>query len=229
MLTTRVKELSAERGWTKEILAEKSDLPLETIRNIWYGKTPDPKISTVLRIADAFGIGVNCLMGKCQHSAEERALLRQYRACGEHGKAYILHAAKYEAITAKNDRESPEQRLIKCFIPAHEAYKGILLDECTKKEIPATLAEAYVALQLTDNNFVPIFCKGDILLFENRFPNHGEYGLFLIGNRIFLRKFLEEGEKQYRLQSLHSRTYDVVFTDMREIEYYGTFIDFHRI
>lgn len=228
MLATRIQGLAAEKGWTKEMLAEKCDLPLETIRNIWYGRTPDPKASTVMRIAEAFNIGVNCLMGKCQHTTEERTLLRHYRACGAHGKAYILQAAKYEALTAKIDREIPERHMIKCFIPAHEAFRGILLDECTKKEIPVSLPEAYAALQLTDNNFVPIFCKGDVLLFENRFPNHGEYGLFLIDKKIFLRKFLEEGEKKYRLQSLHDRKFDVTYTDLREIEYFGTFIDFDR-
>jgi len=228
MLGTRLRELLNERKMSVQEFADKCGLPLETVRNVYYGKTPDPKISTVMRMSEALNIGVNCLMGKCQHSAEERALLRHYRACGPHGQAYIRECAKYEALTAKIDRESPDRRMIKCFIPAHEAFRGILLDECTKTEIPVSLPEAYVALKLMDNNFVPIFCKGDVLLFENRFPNNGEYGLFQIDKRIFLRKFLEEGEKKYRLQSLHDRMFDVTYTNLREIEYFGTFLDFDR-
>ena len=70
-LSKRVRDLSYERGWTKEILAEKSTLPLETVKNIWYAKTPDPKTSTCVLLSEAFGITVNCLVGRCRHTPKE--------------------------------------------------------------------------------------------------------------------------------------------------------------
>lgn len=222
MLATRIRELTAEKGLSKEMLAEKCDLPLETVRNIWYGKTPDPKVSTLLKIANVLEIGVNCLMGQCEHTPEERALLNRFRQCGKHGRSLIMLTAKYEALTAKQDREATDRHKIPCLIPTQDVYKGVIYDECEMIEIWTTVTEAYTALKMPDNNFVPIFCAGDIILFENRFPKHGEYGMFYIDKRAYVRKFLEENG-QYRLQSLHSTANDIVIKDLKNVEYIGTF------
>ncbi len=222
MLGTRLRELLNERNISKEKFAEMCDLPLETVRNVYYGKTPDPKVSTVLKMAKALGIGVNCLMGQCEHTTEEKALLNRFRQCGKHGRSLIMLTAKYEALTAKHDREAADRHKIPCMMPVHDVYKGIVYDECEIVEIYTSVPEAYVALKMSDNNFVPIFCAGDIILFENRFPKHGEYGMFYIDKKAYVRKFLEENG-QYRLQSLHSMANDIVVKDLKNVEYIGAF------
>ena len=45
ILSRRLQEILIDLNWTKEMLAEKSGLPFETIKNIYYGRTPDPKVS----------------------------------------------------------------------------------------------------------------------------------------------------------------------------------------
>lgn len=222
MLGSRLRELLNESGISKEKFAEMCDLPLETVRNVYYGRTPDPKVSTVLKMAKALGIGVNCLMGQCEHTTEEKALLNRFRQCGKHGRSLIMLTAKYEALTAKQDRESTDTHKIPCLVPTHDVYKGLIYDECETVEIWTTVPEAYVALKMPDNNFVPIFCAGDIILLENRFPKHGEYGMFYIDKRAYVRKFLEENG-QYRLQSLHSWNNDIVVKDLTKVDYIGTY------
>ncbi|MBQ5607917.1 MAG: helix-turn-helix domain-containing protein [Oscillospiraceae bacterium] len=105
MLCERLRQLTNEKGWSLQYLAEISDLPLETVRNIYYGKTPDPKVSTVMKLAKSFNLTVNCLMGQCSHTPQERAILINYRSCGKHGKSIIEHIAKYEAGAMKKERE----------------------------------------------------------------------------------------------------------------------------
>ena len=63
MLSERLRELLAVKGISKEDFAELCDLPIETVRNIYYGKTPDPKLSTMLKMSKALDISVNCLVG----------------------------------------------------------------------------------------------------------------------------------------------------------------------
>ena len=65
MLGERLRTMLNERGISVNQFAEMCDLPLETVRNIYYGKSNDPKVSTMLKMAEALGIGVNCLIGKC--------------------------------------------------------------------------------------------------------------------------------------------------------------------
>jgi len=221
MLGERLRNILAMRGMSKDELAELCDLPLETVRNIYYGKTPDPKVCTVMKISKALNISVNCLMGECSHSSEERALLNFYRECGDHGKRVIMLNAKYEALMAKEERETQKKHLIPCLIPSGDINSGIVYDDCEVVDIYTSKEEAHVAIKMINNDLVPVYCKDDILLIENRFPANNEYGVFYKDGRAFIRKYIEE-ENQYRLKCMHNRTRDMVFKRMDEIEYLGT-------
>ncbi len=221
VLSDRLKDVMNQLGWTKEKLAEESGLPLETIRNIYYGKTADPKISTVMAIADATGHSINCLMGKCPHSVEEKTILRNYRVCGRHGKSLIELVAKYEAGAVMAEREAMGRHMIPCLLPHGDIHKGIVYDTCETIEMETSYADAYIAIQMTSNALAPKFCKDDIILIENRFPNNGEYGAFFRGDRVYIRKFIEEG-KNYRLKCLHNMDGDIILQRMDEVQYIGT-------
>lgn len=221
MLGERLRNILAVRGISKDELAEMCDLPVETIRNIYYGKTPDPKTSTVMKISRALNITVNCLMGECSHSSEERALLQFFRACGNHGKSVILLSAKYEALMAKDEREAPNRHSVPCLIPHGDIHKGIVYENCEVVDIYTAKEEAYVAIKMTNNDLVPTYCKGDIILITNRFPSNNEYGVFYKDGRAYIRQYIEE-EKQYRLKCLHNQSNDIICKRMDEIEYIGT-------
>lgn len=220
-LTKRLRELMRERGWGIDDVATASGQSYETIRNLYYGKTANPRIETLLKVADVFGISVNCLMGKCQHTPEERALLQYYRSSGNHGKALILLTAKYEALTAKEEREGKDRHSIPCLTPKGNIRDGIIYDEATTEEMHTTNLEAYVGIKMTTNDLVPAYCKGDVILIANRFPRHNEYGVFYKNGRAYIRQYLEE-DGQYRLKCLHNYAEDIICKRMDEIDYIGT-------
>lgn len=222
MLSEKVKELMRINGdMSKEELAEKAGLPLETIRNIYYGKTTDPKVSTALAIANVFNINVNCLMGACQHRADERKLLEYFNACGHHGKSLILISAKYEALTAKEEREAVGKHKITCLLPEGDIYHGIEYDNCRTEEIWVSNDLADVAIKMTNNCFMPIYCKGDTILIAHRFPRDNEYGVFYYHGKAYIRQYIE-ADGHYILKCLHKYDKDLVFKRMDDIEYLGT-------
>lgn len=220
-ISRRLRELLAARGISIEEFAKMCDLPMETVRSIYYGKSMDPKASTLLKMADALGVGVNCLMGKCQHTPEERALIKYYRQCGTHGRSIISLIAKYEAVVAKEERDTPKKHSIPCLIPNGDIYQGILYDDCKVEEIYTTNKDAYAAIRMVNNDLVPKYCEGDIILIANRFPKQHEYGVFYQNGRAYIREFIKE-ENQYRLKCLHNYAKDMVFKRMDEINYIGT-------
>ena len=227
MLCERLRQLTNEKGWSLQQLAEISDLPLETVRNIYYGKTPDPKISTVMKLAKSFNLTVNCLMGQCSHTPQERAILINYRNCGKHGKSIIELIAKYEASAMKKEREKDGRHMIPCIVPEGTVSHGIIYDMCETVEIETDVKEAYIAIRMVSNDLAPTYCKGDILLFENRFPKHGEKAAFYKGDRIYIRRYLEE-ENQYCLKCLHNCDVDIILKRMDEVDYIGTCVDVVR-
>lgn len=223
----RVKELAYQRGWNKEILAEKSGLSVDTIKNIWNGKTPDPRSSTMVALSEAFGTTVNCLVGRCTHTPKERAILNHFRACGRHGQDIIESVAKFEAISAKASREATGRHPVPCIVPHGDVTQGIIYETNGGESIFTSVDEASIALKITTNDFTPIFLEDDILLFENRFPKHGEYGGFYIGGRLFLRQYLKE-DKQHILKCLHNKGADMIYKRLDCIEYMGTIVDVVR-
>ena len=64
MLSKRLKELRAKHNWTQQKLAEKAGLSFNAITKIEQGAAKHPTLKTLLKLADAFGIGLDELVGK---------------------------------------------------------------------------------------------------------------------------------------------------------------------
>ena len=107
MFSDKIRELMIERDISLTDLAELSGVPFETLRNIYYRKVKDPKVSTAFQLASALEVTVEYLlkdMSTTEEEAEnsegqegiEEELLENYRECGNHGKAIIRLVARLE-------------------------------------------------------------------------------------------------------------------------------------
>ncbi len=61
-LAMRLKELRKRNGWTQPILAKKSGLSPGYIARLETGRH-DPKLSTLVKLAKAFGVPVTEMLG----------------------------------------------------------------------------------------------------------------------------------------------------------------------
>ena len=64
MLSKKIKELRRKVGWSQQKLAEKSSLSYNTITKVEQGAAKQPTIQTMIKIADAFGISLDELVGR---------------------------------------------------------------------------------------------------------------------------------------------------------------------
>ena len=64
MISKRLKELRKKAGWSQQKLAEKAGLSYNTITKIEQGAATMPTIQTIIKIADAFGISIDDLVGR---------------------------------------------------------------------------------------------------------------------------------------------------------------------
>ena len=64
MLAKRLKELRKERNWTQQKLAEKAGLSFNAITKIEQGAAKHPTLRTLLKLADAFEISLDELVGR---------------------------------------------------------------------------------------------------------------------------------------------------------------------
>ena len=63
-LGKRIKELRKRFKITQDKLSKKADIHYSTLAKIESGYTPNPSIETLIKIADAFGVGVDELLGR---------------------------------------------------------------------------------------------------------------------------------------------------------------------
>lgn len=227
MIAERLRQLLNAKNISLADFAEACDLPLETVKNVYYGKITDPRSSTVLKMSQALQVSVNCLLGVCQHTVDEKILLTNYRVSSKRGKDIILSVAEFEATSTKAQKDTGKNHTIQCLLPTSSVENGVIYDTCERTEVNTTVEDAYIGIQMATNEFIPRYCKGDILLFAKRFPNSGEVGAFFMNGRVYIRKYMEE-EKQYRLKCLHSMGTDIVLKRLDNVSYLGTCIEVLR-
>lgn len=224
MITKVLRRLMKENGMTIADVANAANLPSETVRNLAYeNRVSDPKASTALAISKVFKVSVNYLFDEPFIEPDEVELVGNYRDCSVHGKNRIDMIARYEAATG-DEWDEHGRRKIPCSVPPQiDVRKGIMYDSCDTVYIWTSLDEAELAIEMVGNELSPLYCKGDKLLFANRFPANGEHAAFIMEQKVYIRKFIEENG-QYRLKCLHNEGKDIVVKRMDQIEYLGTCI-----
>lgn len=221
MLGDKLKEIMRVKGVDCRELSNSSEVPLETIRNLYYGKVTDPKVSTVTAISKALGCSVNHLMGEEIYTPKEVNLILNYRKCGSHGKALMYLVGRYEAMTARHDCD--DAYVVPCFVPEGAMVDGFEYKCSEVIDVETDYEDAYAAIKVTSNNFMPSFCKGDIILLEDRFPEDGERAVFVIDGIGYFRRFVEKNERNV-LRSISRHGEDIVIKMTDEVNCVGTYI-----
>ena len=65
-LAKRIKEFRRKLNISQDQLAKKADIPFSTLVKIEAGYTPNPSMQTLIKIADAFGISIDELVGRME-------------------------------------------------------------------------------------------------------------------------------------------------------------------
>jgi len=64
MFDKRLKQLRKKSGWSQQKLAEKAGLSYNVITKIEQGAAKNPNIKTMIKLADAFQISIDELVGR---------------------------------------------------------------------------------------------------------------------------------------------------------------------
>ena len=64
MISKRLKELRKEHTWTQQELAQKANLSFNAVTKIEQGAAKHPTLKTLLKLTEAFGIGLDELVGR---------------------------------------------------------------------------------------------------------------------------------------------------------------------
>jgi len=64
MYLKNLKKLRKEKGWSQERLAREANISYHTLIKLEQGNIKNPKIETVIKLADALGVSLDELVGR---------------------------------------------------------------------------------------------------------------------------------------------------------------------
>ena len=178
MIDKQLKAMMDKKGLTLEKLSMLSNVPIETIRNIIYRRARNPRVDTLLALSRTLDVSMESLMGESPREEEEQ-LLFAYRESGEHGKKFIRAIAEIEAQWQAGV-DVNEEREIPCLIPDSGNIRWSSFFKLDVEHVKTACENVYMAMRHSNDSLFTRYCKNDVLLLSDKFPNEGENALFFI-------------------------------------------------
>lgn len=111
----RLKNAKTVKKLRIDEISQDSGIPVGTVSKIFAGITTDPKINTMISIANTLGVSIDYLVyGKVfidNYSYEEKDIIKKYRLLDEGGKGRIKNQLEYEVTQQAQEAESKEEHL----------------------------------------------------------------------------------------------------------------------
>ena len=102
-----------------------------------------------------------------------------------------------------------------------ETSDGAAFSSFDVEHVKTACENVYMAMRLPNDHFSPRYCKNDVLLLSDKFPNEGENALFLYNHRLYFRQF-HISEKGYALNTINGRGTALRFRRMDSCRLIGT-------
>ena len=72
-----------------QVIADKSGIPIGTLRNLFSNSEIDPRYSTIEKIEKALGIDTGVSIAQTYYTSEERELIENYKSLSEKDKKVV--------------------------------------------------------------------------------------------------------------------------------------------
>lgn len=223
VISERLKEALSIKNIKLDELAEESSMSLNTLQNLYYAKNQNPSVKTLSSVCKALDISMDYLTGFTKYDKNEIEILRNYQSCGRHGKDFLLVISRFEAdYTTYLRKKKDNKHVINCLIP-----DGFEYTTCSIDQVETVFEDAFMAIKITTNNFIPSFVRGDIIALANRYPAHGEKAVYYKDGRAYFREYREENGKII-LKTITGKGEDFILDRMDDFGVLGTYINVIR-
>lgn len=228
-----IKKRKKEQGFTNEALAEKSGISVGTLNKLLSGASQDPKLSTLLPLANALGCTLDDMLGMAKETlpALPADLTKKYTELDEDGKEAVAYTINKEyARILKEQTEIPYSldtaavKKIRLYSTPASAGTGSYLfgDDYTEISVYANgkTEEADFAVRVYGDSMMPRYENGDILLVSGTDEiQTGELGIFSLNGESYFKKYGGD-----RLISYNPKYQDIPLTETDEFLCFGRVI-----
>lgn len=188
-------------GWSVRVLAEKSNLSVDTLNNFLKGTSKDCNLVTAIRLADAFNISIDELVGAGTLSENSRNSLDLCRRLSERDLYLVRWYIKYMKSLAKKDEGHGKGVSVMKISCNHNGNLKITTDY-VRVDVSGLSEEyrykVFFGIAMPCEHYMPTYSPFDILLIANDREPISENSLIRInGNLCIAKRKIEDGIVKY--------------------------------
>ena len=156
----------AEKDITLREISEAADIPYSTLNTFVYGNSADCKLSTAVKLARAFGISIDELVGAGTIEDETRTTIATARNLKDHHRHVIRMFAKHQYLLHGDVPEKSKQ--ISVMLPEcqHGHLRTTTITEALNIDhLPQSVkTEACLGLRIPCKHYEPLFMRDETLI-----------------------------------------------------------------
>lgn len=228
VISERLKEALTIKNISLNELAKKSDMSLNTLQNLYYAKVKNPNLETLYSVCKALDITMDYLTGFTKYDKNEMELLSNYQKCGRHGRDFLTVISRFEADYTTSLRQRKDNKhTVTCLVPDGHEADGFEYTTCSTEQIETVFEDAFMAIKITTDNFIPSFMRGDIIALADRYPKEGEKAVYYKDGRAYFREYSYENGKVI-LKPITGKGESFILDRMDDYKVLGTYINVIR-
>lgn len=219
---SNIFKLMEKQDWSIRELAEKADMPFETLKSFLYGDSKDCKLSTAVKIVKAFNISIDELVGADTMDSMSRENLAMCRKLPDYVvyliHSFIRHQYKMHGKFAENSINIPVL-LPECqngYLQTTNITDTVCIDHLTN----GLKSRICLGLKIPCEHYEPFYMPREIILLAaDRDGQHNERcvvsykGHFFLTRKIF---YIDNGQKKFKYVSLMDENRVILPSDIDE-------------
>ncbi len=214
----------SDKDITLSDIAEAADIPFSTLRTFLYGDTSDCKLSTAVKLARAFGVSIDELVGAETIEKATRDNLKICRSLPENSiyliRWFINHQKRICEENSKRGEKIISVMKPRC-IEGHLRPTNEFVPLNINKFSDSIKAKVFFGMQICCENYMPYYSPYDILLISNDRPaNFREHSVILYYDKLFIvmrSQKIENGEKIVEYTGIRDKKFIVKENEVDEI------------
>lgn len=210
------------KDYTIKVLSEKMEVPFDTLKSFLYGEFKDCKLSTAVKMARAFGVSIDELIGAGTIPPTLQESMSMCKEMPEHA-LYLIRTfiRQQHQIYNNNNRAS---KVISVLTPeCRDSYlptTNVVMPLCIDHLPEHVKAKVCMGIQIPCDHYEPYFMPNEVLLLAtDRTAANNEKCVLTYHGNIFIctKKFyIENGQKKFKYASLIDSKRDVLPNDVEE-------------
>lgn len=207
------------KEWTIKQLSEKAELPYESVKKLIGGKINNPTIYTLIKLSKALDCGLDFLLEPKETSDLHPSKLSKRTF------TLLVELANFEMHLA-NYNNLHKTQCITTLVPTGNIYDGMIFDSFYTDSVDISAYQQefgdiiMCGVKIIGKNLQPTYLNNDILLIaKDRYPVDNENGIFIVGQRAYIRKYISEYPME--LAPVNNVGNSLIITDINDVHFFG--------